>query len=453
METTDTSGEKTKKLSPWLDQYLARLCLWLGVAGLCVKILSGSEALGLSAFALVLFAAALYALQRVAAESDRPFLLKLFLAGLGIRLLTAFILFAVRLPIEPDAIGYDRIGWKIAQAWQVNGLGFAPEAGVPYDPGYYYLHGLVYRLLGHQPVAMSILNAFIGAFLAVPVFLWAKLAFKNKLVARWGSIGVAFWPALVYWTARDLKDGIILFLLAWTMLAIHRVSTAPTRRELAWIVAALALLGLFRLLYMFALFAIAVVGLAIWLANKLPRLVLVTSLVVCGVVGMGMLQVIFTHQYSVTRGNAPTLESVVAHRNSGASGNSALPEMEPSWQGVLSYMPVGLAYYFGGPFPSLTPATVYQAFAVPEMLGWYVAAPFTLAGFYQYLRRRRTGALYFTYLAVFALGTTFEVANMGTMYRMRAAVWIFSFAFSAAGLYAFLVRFRVGHFKPGLEPS
>jgi len=43
---------------------------------------------------------------------------------------------------------------------------------------------------------------------------------------------------------------------------------------------------------------------------------------------------------------------------------------------------------------------------------------------------------------LFVFGTTFEVANMGTMYRMRFQTWVFCFVLAAWGLESLLAKLK-----------
>jgi len=425
--------------SSLLGKRFILICYALALALYVTRFLSGADLFGIAAFGLFLLAVGLGVFKLLVRTPDQNFLLKLWLAALIVRVLLAIVFDVIVLPrvpslIEPDAFGYDRAGWQVTLAWQRNGLGPVPDAGIPYDPGYYYLNAIVYALVGHYPIALSVLNAYLGAFLSVLIYLWGERISGRRQVARWGAVLVAFSPSLIYWTSQNLKDGCIFIILATTVLMVSRLSVSPNWRDSIFVVAVLLLSASFRLLLLPTLLIVVVASLAIGLYTKLPRVWFVSLLFTSAVVGFALFQFTFTNQYSMTRGTSPTLESIVVYRNGGARGVTVLSEIEPSVAGILTYMPIGLAYYIAGPFPWVMPTTVRQWGALPEMIVWLAIVPLILIGLVQCLRQARgPGIVILIYLLLFTLGTTFQVANMGTLYRMRLQTWIFCFVLAAWG--------------------
>jgi len=103
-------------------------------------------------------------------------------------------------------------------------------------------------------------------------------------------------------------------------------------------------------------------------------------------------------------------------------------------QGILSVLPVGLAYLLFAPFPWAV-RNLRQALTVPETLVWYALMPALLRGLIFTIRTRFRPALP---ILVFAAALTCAYAvfqgNVGTAYRQRTQVTMFYFILMAAGL-------------------
>ncbi len=199
----------------------------------------------LSTFVVVL-------LQRFAPSSDFPFLLKIFVASLLLRV--AFAVAAhqglgggLSLPaLGPDAERYSAWGWYISTLLKGHQLQpLSPEAfwstfqdTIPYVlhqdlveiaggdrfPSYstytvgwypYFLGGLYY-LIGHFPILPNLLNTLVGSLLVLAAYALGREIFSPK-VGRLAGLLCAFFPSLILWSTTGLKDPylVLLTVLAW----------------------------------------------------------------------------------------------------------------------------------------------------------------------------------------------------------------------------------------------
>ncbi len=432
-------------LSSFHDKRFVYACLVLALAIYALRLVSGADALGIIAFCLFLLAAFSVGFNLFIEIELQSFLTKLFLLALAVRMVVAIVIAANPNLAEPDTMGYSDRGWKIAEALR-NGLGFLPDAGVGQDPGYYYLNGIVFALLGHHPIALGILNSFLGAALIVPIYLWGLDLSIPSSALRKGAVLIGFWPSLVYFTAQNLKDAVILILLAVILLTLGRLNSLSIGRGLIVISIAVLLLGLFRIFIMPAVVAVVMVTLVWSLKDKQGW----WGTVVIVLVGVALLvtafQTVFAEKYSSAPGSWPSIESLLASRNGGARGATALPVVEPTVHAVVSYLPVGLAYYFAGPFLWIPPASFRQWFIVPEMIVWYIFLPLAVIGVWQALRNpsKQGIVIFLLYFLLFSIGTALMTANMGTMYRIRFDAWVFAFMLAVWGLTWLWKRFKFG---------
>src|SRR5262249_10998023 len=158
--------------------------------------------------------------------ANSTFLLRVFVAGLLLRVLLGSLIFAFRGQdfFGGDAITYDFFGNCQLLAWggdryaamQVNRFIGTTEAS---GWGMVYLVAAVYGLIGRNMLAIQLVNAVLGGVTAPIIFLCAQHVFGNLRVSRFAALLVAFYPSLVLWSSQGLKDGPIVFCLTLSILA------------------------------------------------------------------------------------------------------------------------------------------------------------------------------------------------------------------------------------------
>ena len=103
-------------------------------------------------------------------------------------------------------------------------------------------------------------------------------------------------------------------------------------------------------------------------------------------------------------------------------------------EGALRFLPIGLAYFFFAPFPWQL-GSLKQSLAIPETLYFYTLVPGIVVGILYLLRRRLAdsiGVLLVTMTVTF--GYAIGQGNVGTLYRHKAQVIGFYYAFAAIGM-------------------
>src|ERR1044072_2210776 len=137
-------------------------------------------------------------------ETDGPFLLRLFVAGLLARMIVGLAIFSFRGQdfFGGDAITYDffgnaqLLGWGGDKYWQGMANQFV-RSGEGSGWGMVYLVAAVYAVVGRNMLAVQLMNSVFGAATAVIIYLCAQQVFRNSRVARIAGIAVAFYPSLV----------------------------------------------------------------------------------------------------------------------------------------------------------------------------------------------------------------------------------------------------------------
>src|SRR6267143_5421485 len=185
-------------------------------------------------------------------EQRNEFLLRLFVAGLCVRIVVAILIYRFEWQtfFGGDSDTYDLFGFAQNQAWHGGGAiyqnlvdQFTGIGGSGW--GMVYMVASIYEIVGRNPLATQLVNTVIGAATAVLIFHIAQHIFDNSRVARVSALLVAFYPSIVLWSAQALKDGPIVFLLALAMLATLKLGEKFTVKFLVILIAsALGLLTL-----------------------------------------------------------------------------------------------------------------------------------------------------------------------------------------------------------------
>ncbi len=379
-----------------------------------------------------------------------PFILKLFVSALLIRLLlaTGIYIFKAQEFFGGDAITYDYYGLIQLKAWggerfyQTLINAFVGE-GQGSGWGMVYMVAAVYGLLGRNMLAVQFVNSVLGATTAIIIFLCAKEVFNNVKVARLAAICVAFYPSLVLWSSQGLKDGPIVFCLAVAILATLKLGQKFDSKYLVILVFALFALLSLRF-YVFYMIVVAIAGAFVMGMQKITATNFVRQFIIMIVLGLALTYLGVTRYANVQLENYVSLERIQRSRldaaTSARSGFGRDVDVSTT-QGALSTIPIGLTYLLFAPFPwQLT--SLRQSITFPEMVMWWASFPLLILGLWfsiRYRLRQISPILIFTIMLSLAY-SVFQ-GNVGTAYRQRAQLLVFYFIFVAVG-YVLLLEKR-----------
>jgi len=375
-------------------------------------------------------------------DADGSFLLRLFVAGLIIRIVIGLAIFAFHGQefFGGDAVTYDfygsaqLLGWGGDKYHQFIANQFV-RSGEGSGWGMVYLVAAVYGLVGRNMLAVQMMNSVIGAATAVVIYLCAHQVFQNSRVARIAGIAVAFYPSLVLWSAQGLKDGPTVFFLALAILCTLKLGEKFTVKYIIILVCALiALFALrFYVLYMIcvAIGGAFVIGMQQVTATSFARqfsavILLGLALTYVGVTRSASLQ--YEH-YGNLRG---LQHSRLDQARSAESGFGRDVDVS-STSGALSTIPMGILYLLFAPFPWQV-ISLRQSITLPEMVIWWASFPLLVLGLWfsvRYRLRMISPILIFTVMLTLAY-SVFQ-GNVGTAYRQRAQLLVFYFIFVAVG--------------------
>jgi hypothetical protein len=335
--------------------------------------------------------------------------------------------------LAPDEQTYHIRGDYLARYWR---------GEIPIDPSpqylgegriYYFVVAALYFPFGPIPLLPKLLNAWIGSRVVLELFLLTRLLGGSEPAALRAAKFMAYFPSMILWSSVMVRD-------VWVQWLLVRLA-----REMA------------ELKGRFIPSRIVTVGILIW------SLTLFRSYLLYAAVGPFVLAFVLSRSKDIMRnmalGSALLLALSYLGVREGNAGRAQVFNLEEmhrlrSWSsseaaadsgfardadisttsGVLTLLPVGLLYFFFAPFPWQIGSTA-RMMAIPETLYFYTLVPGLIAGIGVLFRRRFSdsiGVLLMTMTVTF--GYAVGQGNVGTLYRHKAQVIGFYYAFAAIGM-------------------
>lgn len=373
---------------------------------------------------------------------DRKFLLRLFVAGLLVRIVVGTMIFVFHQQtfFGGDALTFDFFGYALVKTWEGDKsyqwlVDLFSGNGASSGWGMLYMVAVIYKIVGRNMLATQYVNSVLGAATAPLAYLIALEIFPNKRVARVCGLLTAFFPSLVLWTSQGMKDGPIIFLLTLSMLATLKLGTRFSFKYLAAL--ALALCGLITLrFYVFYIILLSITAAFVMGRRKLTAQSFARQFIIMLVIGSALAFFGVSRLASRQFDTYGTLQQVQVMRSDAASSAQSgfgqdIDVSTPT--GALAAIPVGLTYLILAPFPwQLT--SVRQMITLPEMVIWWASLPLLVLGLWFTIKHRLrevTPILIFT--SLLTLSYSILQGNVGTAYRQRAQLLVFYFVFVAVG--------------------
>ena len=383
-------------------------------------------------------------------RENGPFLLRIFVAALLIRVLLGTIIFMFngREFFGGDAIHYDYYGFAQLSAWQGDRyfkalMDLYISGGLAGAWGMVYMVAAIYAMLGRNVLAVQFAVAVMGAATAPVIYLVAAHVFQNLRVARLSAFAVAFYPSLVLWSSQGLKDGPIVFFLAVSILATLKLGEKFSVKYIAILVVTLFAVLTFRF-YVFYMILAAVAGAFVLGMQKVTASNFVRQFAIIIVIGLALTYLGVTRYANVHLSYYTRLERVQMSRQD-ASSNAQSGYGQgldvSTGEGALKTIPLGMVYLLFAPFPWQL-ASLRQSITLPEMVVWWASFPLLILGLWfsiKYRLRQISPVLIFT--VMLSLAYSIFQGNVGNAYRQRSQLLVFYFIFVAVG-YVLLLEKR-----------
>ncbi len=151
---------------------------------------------------------------------NRKYLISLFFSAFIVRTIFVYIVYYYLIGVGGDGFAfvddrtYDAAGTRIAKALRAGKDGYELHS-LEQNPGYFYLNGWLYSLLGTDTFSARVINAFLSSMTAILVFEIARILFGFQ-VAKTAGLLAAFMPSMVYWSVLQFKDTALVLVMVYT---------------------------------------------------------------------------------------------------------------------------------------------------------------------------------------------------------------------------------------------
>jgi len=401
------------------------------LGGILAGFLAAGKLLPVSLVLILGFAVLLISGMHKVHPEERSLLWKLALGAFSIRLL--FIVFTCLFEnpfMKSDALHYQSLGNLIAAGWHESL--HQPVGKANY--GYYYLNALVYYLVGFQPDVLRVFNCFLAIGTGLNLY-FISLKLGGRKMAMISFAFVVYFPSFIVWSALNLKESCIVFLLTYIvrqtidlMDKFHPVRLGLVILGLAALVTLRFYIGIFFSV-IFSLTFFFVAARYVWW-QRLVYTIMIACItgVLLSQLGYGFLGKDYLFSQN--------LETIEEQHRRGAQGGSAITEEADfgTLRSTLQYLPKGLFYFLFGPLP-WEPGSMLKIVSVPEMLLLYFLYPFLFSGIRSLWKRwRRESFFLLVIMIVFTVIYSLGASNMGGIYRVRFQVLVLAFIFISHGL-------------------
>jgi hypothetical protein len=329
----------------------------------------------------------------------------------------------------PDEWTYDVRGDYLARYWR---------GEIPVDPSlsfqgdkqaYYYVVAALYFPFGALPLLPKFLNAWIGSRAVLELFRLTRLIGGSESAALKAAKFMAYFPSMILWSSVMVRD----VWLQWLLLRLARELAEMKGRFMPSRVGSVAMLiwgiTLFRSYLLYAAVGPFVLSFALSRSKDIVRNIFLGMGLALGLVYFG----------AQSGGKAVDLEELQKARSWSSSPLAADSGFGQDADvstvgGAATFLPTALVYFFFAPFPWQL-GSVSKTLAVPEALFFYTLVPGIMSGVGFLIRRRLADSIGALMVAMtLTLGYALGQGNVGTLYRHKAQVIGFYYAFAAIGM-------------------
>ena len=374
-------------------------------------------------------------------SAGNNFLTNVFLVALLARISFGLVIqiFDLQIFFGGDAVTYDTVGQRLVEIWQglpVPNDDLTSRATIDTTiPGWgmYYFVGFIYFICGQSILVAQSVCAVVGAATAPVVYFCAEKVLHNQRVATTSALFIALFPSFIIWSSQLLKDGLIIFLLVFTMTMVLQLQKKFSYLALAGLI--FALFGIISLrFYIFYMLAIAVAGsFIVGLGSSVKSLA--RNIVAIVLVGLALTYLGVLRNAGDTFEKFGSLERVQISRQYSATADSGFGEDADvsTTEGAITAIPIGFVYLMFAPFPWQI-KNLRQAITLPEIFLWWALIPLLISGLWYTIKHRLKEAVpILLFSLMLTLAYSIFQGNIGTAYRQRAQIQVFLFIFIAVG--------------------
>lgn len=422
-----------------------------------------------SFFILILTAGTVFFIHRFSNKSERNFILIIFLAGLGARVVfTLFVLswaiFSGHMQnygdmggpnyfapyIFDDSVYYTLRGLCTSWYWLGKPLSQYIIEGIVKHTygfnGYIPVLAAFFTIFGYSPISSRFINCFLGSLTIILVYSIVKNIFNEK-PARLAAVLTAFFPSLFLWSITNLKETSMTFmacLMFWSLVKFQR-----EKRIHYLIIASFSIWAQFSIRHTFktelSLVAFGLVGVYIFhlfISNLLLSRRIITFFIIFMIAAsfaflekdkVNSIVKVATHKMLTAQKGAIDTGGICYQI---VSDEIILYSKNLGLRDFIMMLGKGWFHIMFEPLPGRIKQSKSMLFSFPQILLWYSLIPFAILGMAISIRYRlRESIFLIMYFLIITSAFALSGGNVGTVFRLRDVNTPVVLIFSAIGLF------------------
>ena len=346
----------------------------------------------------------------------RRLLLTVFLVGFALRVLLAVILHYTHPPygqLFKDDYAYLRTGIHISNLWQDRiWPNYVARAGGGHY-GYGIYNGIHFYLLGDSMLYPKLTNCFLGIMVAMLGYYIASSIFDGN-VAKLSLFLIAFDPNLIFWSATNLKDTLMMFLITSAIFVHLRLKVRWSVTKLILLVLIALVMQTIRTYLMYAFFLLILLDYLINLGLTRWKNVVILAAMAIILNSIIKLDIAFSRIFS-----GDIFSDMLFALDNPIDQNSLLASFQrTSVAEYLKYIPLAAFRFLLTPLPWKAEA-MYRCL-IPGMIIRFFVLPFFGYGIWQVIKSHtKSGFILYGVIIVFILVYSFLLEVSGPRHRTQ----------------------------------
>lgn len=363
----------------------------------------------------------------LASLRNNRFVLKIFLIGLFLRIALGVISYYLDISTgrtgegEQDSLEYYRVGRYLAQSWKEGKIPQLPHG----KPGYYVYNGIIFFIMGYNPLYVQVINSFINALVIVYIYLVAQSIYNQK-IAKIASSIFAFYPEAILLSISNVKDSLVTFLV---IIAIYHGIKVAQRKEMlfgyVWI--ALAIVGIYTMRPYVAYYtwiSVTVFQFIFMKKNYIKQLLIASPLIILIIIAAS--RGYRSHSFYADA----FVKMVTAERvHVGGPGSYFTGRTFSGLSDTIRFLPLGTIHFMLTPLPW----KASSMFGVFGAIMWHALIPYLIYGAF-YSIRFKWRESFILYVPIIMITVTIILIFAGGSARHRIQVTPFLIIFIALGM-------------------
>ncbi|MEL7500624.1 MAG: glycosyltransferase family 39 protein [Planctomycetota bacterium] len=361
--------------------------------------------------------------------NQKDFVQRIILAGFLIRIVLMFGIHVSgaeeSMRLTKDAFLYDEVGQQIAEYYHTQGATQWPTRVTRVvDFGWEHTIGVVYYLVGHQPIAIKMICVFAGTLIPLIHYRTASIITNDSRIALLVLVLSAFFPTQVYYSTLMVRDSVAALAVSTLFLGVAEYVCRSSNYW--WVYVAIGFLGMLGLRSYLASMLAVVIPISLMLTafvSEGGRTRAVSGVVILGILLFGVItfapELVGEVDTQFTDLNYINKVRGKMNHGSGAMFSGGVTEVGKDITDTITSFGVGLYFFFFSVnFAQI--GSMRQIMALPEVFLVIFGTVFSLRGGYVLWKERRDLILpVLIPTLVLTLGYSAATTNGGPLMRWR----------------------------------